>query len=171
MVWFWYFSIYSFAGFLLEVAYARLTGGRPDRKGFLLLPLCPVYGLGACAILLLPGWIQENILLLFLVGGGLASWAEYLAALFYESALGVSFWDYRGMPGNVQGRVCLSFSLIWGGLAVVLTHVLHPLIAPLPASIPFPVTWTFIAAFWADTLVSCLLLRKTGNRDCLKWYA
>ena len=118
MVWFWYFLFYSFAGFLLEVAYARLTGGRPDRKCLLVLPLCPVYGLGACAVLLLPGWVRDNPLSLFLLGGGLASWAEYLAALFYEEALGVSFWDYSGLPGNVRGRICLPFSLIWGILAI-----------------------------------------------------
>ena len=52
--WIWYFIWYSFLGFLLEVGYARWTGGRRDRKCLLLLPLCPVYGLGACAVLLLP---------------------------------------------------------------------------------------------------------------------
>ena len=50
--WLWYFIWYSFLGFLLEVGYARWTGGRRDRKCLLLLPLCPVYGLGACAVLL-----------------------------------------------------------------------------------------------------------------------
>ena len=55
MEWFWYFLFYSFLGFLLEVGYAWWTGGSLDRKCLLLLPLCPVYGLGACAVLLLPG--------------------------------------------------------------------------------------------------------------------
>ena len=33
MVWFWYFLIYSFLGFLVEVAYVRLVGGvKRDRK-------------------------------------------------------------------------------------------------------------------------------------------
>ena len=56
MIWFWSFITYSFIGFLLEVAFARMTGGRADRKGLLVLPLCPVYGVGACLILSLPGW-------------------------------------------------------------------------------------------------------------------
>ena len=43
---FWIFLIYSFLGFLIEVAYARVTGeAKRDRKCRLLLPLCPVYGL------------------------------------------------------------------------------------------------------------------------------
>ena len=54
MVWFWYFLIYSFLGFLVEVAYVRLVGGvKRDRKCRLVLPICPVYGLGAVAITLL----------------------------------------------------------------------------------------------------------------------
>ena len=57
MVWFWYFLIYSFLGFLLEVSYARITGGYPERKCLLVLPLCPVYGLGAC------DWLQSKAFL------------------------------------------------------------------------------------------------------------
>ena len=69
MSWFWSFTAYSFLGFLLEVAFAAAVGGRPDRKGLLVLPLCPVYGLGAGLILLLPGWVDARPWLLFLLDG------------------------------------------------------------------------------------------------------
>ena len=69
MVWLWSFVAYSFAGFLLETAFAAASGGRPDRKGLLVLPLCPVYGLGACLILLLPRWVDDRPWALFLLGG------------------------------------------------------------------------------------------------------
>ena len=115
---FWYFIGYSFLGFLLEVAFARLTGAaKRDRKCFMLLPLCPVYGLGALAILSLPRPVMENGLLLILVGGAAATAVEYVMAAFYEKILGVSFWDYSGLPGNINGRVSLPFPLhggCWG---------------------------------------------------------
>lgn len=115
MEWIWYFYLYSFLGFLLELIYARAVGARKlDRKCHFFLPICPVYGLGATAISLLPGFIAGNPLLLFLSSAALASGAEYLSALFYEKVWHVSFWDYRNQPGNLQGRVCLPFSLIWG---------------------------------------------------------
>ena len=45
---FWQFLIYSFFGFLLEVVFARVTrAGKQDRKCMVLLPLCPVYGVGS----------------------------------------------------------------------------------------------------------------------------
>lgn len=58
LIWFWTFLTYSLTGFLMEVAFAAAVEGRPGRKGLLVLPLCPVYGLGACLILLLPRWVQ-----------------------------------------------------------------------------------------------------------------
>lgn len=67
--WFWYFVFYSLCGFGCEVLFSRLTGGRRDRKGMLLLPLCPVYGLGACAILLLPPVVRAHTMPLFFLGG------------------------------------------------------------------------------------------------------
>ena len=60
MLWFWSFVTYGFLGFLLEVSFAAAVGGRPDRKGLWVLPLCPVYGAGACLILALPGWVDER---------------------------------------------------------------------------------------------------------------
>jgi len=170
VIWFWYFVLYSFLGFLLEVAYARATGGRPDRKCLLVLPLCPVYGLGACAILLLPRWIAAQPLLLIFFGGLVATGAEYAASLVYEKGLGVSFWDYQGLPGSFQGRVCPAFSLAWGTLALVLVRWVHPLLMPLLLNIPVPVTWLALATVTTDLLLSAILLRRTGDRAVLRWY-
>ena len=171
MVLFWSFIVYSFIGFLLEVIYALLSGGQRDRKCFLVLPLCPVYGLGACAILSLPDGIIQSPLLLFLIGGRTATGAEYLTAVLYEKAFGISFWDYRGLPGNLHGRVCLPFSLIWGALSLPLVYWLHPILLPFFSLIPAPVTWMVSATLLADGVVSSLLLKQTGSRNCLRWYA
>ena len=170
MIWFWAFAVYSFLGFLLEVAFARATGGRPERKCLLVLPLCPVYGLGACLILLLPPWAGASLPALFLLGGAAATAAEYAMAAFYEDVLGVSFWDYRGLPGSVRGRVCLPFSAAWGALSLVLVRWVHPLLRPWLAAIPLPVTLAALAAAGADLLLSSALLRVRGNVRCLRWY-
>ena len=170
MLWFWSFMAYSFAGFLLEVAFARLVGGRPDRKGLLVLPLCPVYGAGACLILALPGWVDERPWALFLMGGLAATAVEYLAALYHEKVFGVSFWSYEGLPGNVRGKVCLPFSLAWGGFSLGLVYWLHPLLAPWMARVPAPVGWMTLAALLADAVLIAALLRRYGNTACLRWY-
>ena len=73
----WWFWIYSFLGYLLEKGFAWMTcAEHQGRKCFLILPLCPVYGLGMLAVLMLPGEWQEGWRLA--VAGGLAATAvEY----------------------------------------------------------------------------------------------
>lgn len=171
MIWFWSFITYSFIGFLLEVAFARMTGGRADRKGLLVLPLCPVYGVGACLILSLPGWADTRPWTLFLLGALAATAAEYLAALCHEKLLGVSFWSYDDLPGNLQGRVCLPFSLAWGVLALGLVYWVHPALAPWLARIPAPVSWAALLTLLADGLLTAALLRRSGDTACLRWYS
>lgn len=170
MVWFWYFLCYSFLGFLLEIAYARFTGGTPERKCLLIMPLCPVYGFGACLILHSTRGIA-SLPLLFLLGALGATVCEYAAAFFYEELLGVSFWDYSDLPGNVQGRICLPFSLAWGFLSIPLVRWIHPVLESLFLPPP-PLALTALAtcAWWADFLLSCLLLRRFGTPTVLAWY-
>ena len=168
--WLWYFIWYSFLGFLLEVGYARWTGGRRDRKCLLLLPLCPVYGLGACAVLLLPPAVLERPLLLAAAGGAVATEVEYGMALFYERVLRVSFWNYEGLPGSIQGRVCIPFALAWSLLMLPLVYLVHPAAARLAAAIPDPVSWAVLVALLGDLAISGGILRRTGERACLQWY-
>ena len=91
MGWFWYFLFYSFLGFLLEVGYAWWTGGPLDRKCLLLLPLCPVYGLGACAVLLLPSAVLRSPVLLVIVGG-LTAWVHPAAVRLFAVIPPPVFW-------------------------------------------------------------------------------
>ncbi len=171
MLWFWNFFVYSFLGYLLEEVFSLAIRRPGDRKCLVVLPLCPVYGLGACAILLLPEAVDASPPLLFLLGGLAATAAEYLTAVFYEKVLGVAFWDYRGLPGSVDGRVCLPFSLAWGALAVALARWVHPALEPFLSTIPAPVTWAAAAALGADLALSAFLLKRTGDKTCLQWYS
>lgn len=168
---FWYFVIYSFFGFLLEVGFARLIRAeKQDRKCFVLLPLCPVYGFGALAILLLPQTILESGPLLVLLGGLVATGVEYLMAVVYEKGLGIGFWDYSGQRGNLQGRVCPLFAVFWGLLAAVLVRRLHPPVAEMVTHIPPALTGMGVLLLAADGLCTTVLLRRTRSTDSLRWY-
>ncbi len=165
------FFYYSFVGFLLELAYARLThGAKQDRKCLLFLPLCPVYGLGACLILAMPPLLLHRPAAVFIGGALLATLAEYAAALFYDVAVGVRFWDYSDRPGNLSGRICPFCTLLWGGLALVLVYGLHPLSAPLLALVPGWLTGAGFLLFAADGLVSLWLLHRARDTAVLMWY-
>ena len=171
MRWLWYFILYSFVGFLLEVTFARvIRHPKRDRKCLLLLPLCPVYGLGACLILWLAPMVRSP-LWVALAGGLAATGAELAMGAFYRFALGVEFWDYSELPGSLGGLICPLFSLCWTALALVLVYTVHPLAAPLVARIPAWLGPPALIVLGADMLVSCAALRRTGTTEVLRWYA
>ena len=46
----WYFMIYSFLGWVLEVVYHAVGQGLVVNRGFLNGPVCPIYGVGVILI-------------------------------------------------------------------------------------------------------------------------
>lgn len=164
---FWYFWVYSFLGYLLEKAYAALThGAHQRRRCFLLLPLCPVYGLGMLAVLALaPVWNDGPWLI---AAGGLAATAvEYGVHWAYETLLGVRFWDYSQVPGNLHGRVCLPFTLAWGVLSAAAVWWVQPWVEALVREIPPVVTYGFLMIFAADALLTARFLWVTHDIEGL----
>lgn len=171
MEWSFYFLLYSVIGFGLEVAFARLTHSRKqDRKCMLFAPLCPVYGLGALGILLLPSWIQDNALLFFLGAGVAAAGAEYAMGWFYERCWGVRFWNYSHLPFQLHGRVCLPFALAWGLLGFPLRYWVHPIAQQLYRLMPMPWLAALSAAFWADFICTALVLGQSHDTNALRWW-
>ena len=165
------FFFYSFLGFLLEVLYARLLGrGGHGRKCLLFLPLCPVYGLGAVAILHMPPLLQSHPVSIFIVGGLLATLAEYAVGAFYLWGIGVRFWDYSEAPGNLAGLICPLYTLFWGLLSVELIGGIHPVLEPWLAQVPPELTILLFSFFAADGLLSLWVLHRTGTPDGLMWY-
>lgn len=167
---FWEYLFYSFCGFLLEVAFARVThAAKQDRKCHLLFPVCPVYGIGALGLLALPEAIRSSPPLLFFAGAAVCSLAEWCLSLFYERAAGAAFWDYHALPWNLGGRVCLLFSLCWGLLALPLVYRVAPFISRWLRAIPAPLAFPAALLYLTDALLSLYLLRH-GGTDALRWY-
>ena len=164
----WYFWIYSFLGYLLERAFAAVTHAEHQgRRCFLLLPLCPVYGLGMLAVLALPpDWTEGGWLV---ISGGLAATAvEYAVHWAYETTLGIRFWDYANVPGNLQGRVCLPFTLAWGILTAAAVWWIQPWGERLASRIPPEATVFCLLLFTADALLSARFLWVTGDIEGLR---
>lgn len=160
----WTFWTYSFFGYLLERGYAAATrAAQPPGKGFLLLPLCPVYGLGALAVLALPPALTDGFWSLALWGGLTATAVEYGVHLLYDRLLGVRFWDYSHIRGNLRGRICLPFSLAWGLLTAAGLPPVQAVLAPALAAVPPPVTYAALLVFTADAVTSLRLLRQARD--------
>ena len=119
------------------------------------------------AVLALPAaWTEGPWLLLS--GGLTATAVEYGVHWAYERFLGVRFWDYSGVPGNLRGRVCLPFTLAWGPLSAAAVWWVQPWAAALAAAVPPGVTYLCLLLFAVDALLSLRLLRVTHSIDLLR---
>ncbi len=123
-----YFFIYAFLGWLLETAFCILTTGVFTKRGFLYGPICPIYGFGAILLIESLKNIKTNTVGKFFVGMIAFTIFEYVVSVVLESLFGLRWWDYTGQPFNFQGRVSLSFSIVWGILGVIFVEKIHPFI-------------------------------------------
>ena len=164
----WEFWTYSFLGYLLEKGFAAATHARQQtRKGFLLLPMCPVYGMAVTAVLALPPVLTDSFRGRFFWGGLTATAVEYVVHLLYDRLLHVRFWDYSGLPGNLRGRVCVLFSAVWGLLLAAVVPALHRGLLPLLSAIPAGWTYAMLLLFTADAVASFRVLQVTGDPEAL----
>ena len=117
----WYFIIFSIIGLIIETAFCYITTGvLESRKGLIWGPFCPVYGVGATLLILLLHPYQEKPITLFLVGSILGNAIEYLLSFLLEAYYGTRFWDYSYLNWNLNGRICILYSIYWGVLSFIL---------------------------------------------------
>ena len=96
-----------------------------------------------------------------------ATTAEYAVHLFCDAVLGVRFWDYSATKTDVNGRICLPFSLAWGVLGALAVRLVQPALAALAAGIPSAVTNTVLLCLGIDALWSTGVLLRWGDIDLL----
>ena len=102
-----YFFIYSFFGWVIEVILFLFQTKDFVNRGFLHLPILPIYGFGGVLILVLLKPFRKKQLYLFITGIILAGILEYSTSWFLETFKGMKWWDYTGYFLNLNGRICL----------------------------------------------------------------
>ena len=122
-----YFIIYSIVGFIIETIFGILTKGvLESRKSFIIGPFCSIYGLGAVIMILALQKFKKNNYTLFFGGFLVGSIIEYVVSLIGETIFNVVWWDYSDMAFNINGRICVAFSMFWGILAIYLITHFNP---------------------------------------------
>lgn len=122
-----YFIIYSIVGFVIETIFGILTKGvLESRKSFIIGPFCSIYGLGAVIMILALQKFKKSNYTLFFGGFLVGSIIEYVVSLIGEALFHVVWWDYSDMAFNINGRICVAFSMFWGILAIYLITHFNP---------------------------------------------
>ena len=122
-----YFVIYSILGFIIETIYGVIKDGvLESRQNFLYGPFCAIYGVGAIVIILSLQKFKHKYTALFLGGCIVGSVLEYVISWAGEVIFHVKWWDYSEMPLNINGRICIFYSMFWGILSLYLLISLNP---------------------------------------------
>lgn len=126
-----YFSIYSFLGFCMESLYVSLLQKRWIASGLLKGPFIPIYGIGACCLIMIAPYIHNNPFLACILGGCSMTIIEYLGSLFIEKIFHTKCWDYQNHFLHFQGRIYLLYFMMWCFLSYLFVFYIHPFIASL----------------------------------------
>ncbi|MBR2546616.1 MAG: hypothetical protein IKF07_00270 [Eubacterium sp.] len=165
----WFFLIYSFLGWVLEVIYQAAAKGIVANRGFLNGPVCPIYGFGMIGIMLLLNSVFDapaekiSAVLVFLIGLVVATLLELFGGWALDKLFHARWWDYSNKPFNLNGYICPEFSLYWGFGTVLAVRLLHPFVARTtvdvwPKEIGWPVAIMFFAIFIADVVITVMIV-------------
>lgn len=173
---FWFFIVYSFLGWCVEVVYTALTKGKAVNRGFLNGPVCPIYGFGMIAILgffdsLLAGAGDNarSAPILFTGGIFITTCIELFGGWILNKLFHIRWWDYSDKPFNFYGYICPEFSFYWGLGTVFVYRIVHPTVAALTVKL-FPVKVgvillaIFYSMFFADIVVTVATLIGLNKR-------
>ncbi len=122
------FIIYSTAGWFLETMYCFYKTKKLVNRGFLIGPVCPIYGLGCAAIIFFLSRYKNDTITLFVMAAVICTILEYLTSYIMEKLFKARWWDYSDKKFNIDGRVCGENTLAFGILAVLVVNFVNPFV-------------------------------------------
>ena len=160
----------SFAGVVVELLWCFLSNGYfESRSGLVYGPFNLLYGAGATVLsLCLYKFRNKGSWISFLGGMLIGSVVEYVCSWGQELLFGFRSWDYSQMPFNLNGRICLLYSVFWGILGVLWIKNIYPRMAKAILKIPGRmgkiITWVLVVFFVFNAIVSSVAMFRWSQR-------
>lgn len=145
----WIFIIGCYTGYAVETLWCLIKNGYIEsRRSLVLGHLSVAYGMGAVLLTLIlvrfQGAAWWKIFLISFFSGTVT---EYICSLGQEICFGSVAWDYSHLPLNINGRVCLLYSVFWGVIGLGWVKLIMPLMNKLFEKIHIPFEHILIGAF------------------------
>lgn len=166
--WITFFFIYSFLGWVWESCYVSIKSHRWVNRGFLRMPMLPLYGSGATIMLLLTLPFPGNYVLQYCLGVIGPTILEYFTGWAMEKLFKMRYWDYSNQRFNIKGYICLTSSIAWGFFTLLMTYVLHPpiehfVLNKIPPVVDYVVIAVVGVLFVLDTIESAKAAIDVGK--------
>lgn len=134
--WLFFFYFYCFFGWVFESTYVSLKSRKFVNRGFMRGPFLPIYGSGAIMMLVVSMPFQDNIFLTYIAGCIGATALELVTGIVMEALFKVRYWDYSNQKFNYKGHICLSSTIAWGFLTILMTEFVHKYVERVVFAIP-----------------------------------
>lgn len=125
----YFFIIGAFAGWLLECVFKFVVKDFRRTPGILNTPFCILYGLGTVVLSRVINRVTNNVIILFILSMVVLSVMEYITFVLLKKIYNVQLWSYNNMTFNINEKVCLEFSLVWGLLGALYIKYLLPILS------------------------------------------
>ncbi len=166
----WIFIAGCYLGYGVETIWCLIKHGFIEsRKSLVLGHLSVAYGMGAVLLTLILIYFQKaKIWKIFVIAFLSGSFVEYICSLGQEIIFGSVAWDYSHLPLNINGRICLIYSVFWGILGVIWVKLVIPFLNKCFEKIHIPfekvIIWAFIAFFVFDGALSAAAALRMDER-------
>ena len=149
------FIVWSFIGWAIEVCAHALKMGEYSNRGFLSMPICPIYGFGVLIITILLHPFMDIPILMFICSSLICTAFELFVGVTMKMIFHNVWWDYSDEHFNFKGYICLKTSILWGMGCLIVEYCAEPQIEWLVDSIPTTAGTVFIGVMGVLIIIDC----------------
>lgn len=120
----WFF-VYSMFGWCYETIFCSIEAAAWVNRGFFFGPYLPIYGFGSIFVILLLHKKTKKYQQFFL-SMVVTTALEYATSWLLELIFNKRWWDYQNYTIQLNGRICLLASLLFGILGVIIINYIQP---------------------------------------------
>ncbi len=167
-IYFLLFIIYSFGGWLIEEVNCSIREKKIVNRGFLIGPVCPIYGVGAVVMTKFLTKYYNDPFVLFCMAIIACGFVEYMTSYIMEKIFKARWWDYSKRKFNLNGRVCAGTILPFGIFGLIIIYFSNPIFVSwlngLSNMCLNILTFILTVIILADTEISFLLISKVRQK-------
>ena len=158
------FLTYSILGWLIEVIVCTIETKKFVNRGFLIGPYCPLYGVSALLMVWFLHDYKNDLLILFAMSIFICSVTEYITSYTLEKIFKARWWDYRHLKLNINGRVCMINSIVFGILGILLIVYINPFLLDFYNRLPHIILYCVFAFTFILFTIDCFISFKVVKR-------
>lgn len=142
----------------MEIIVCSINEKKLVSRGFLIGPICTIYGFGVIFMILSLSRYTESLFILFGMSLFICSVLEYITSFIMEKLFNTRWWDYSNRKFNINGRVCLENSIWFGILGIIVLRYVNPFFVGIINMIPVLLLnilfWAFLVLLILDFVIS-----------------